>query len=97
MWTYSGFWCLFHDLLLFQVDGSMYKLLTKKEKAHGMDINSVQWSSGVNLFFFFFFFIFYYNLTNMLEFIYMYIHNTRPPARALASIKFKVKDGLLVN
>ncbi|KAM7526056.1 hypothetical protein LguiA_015958 [Lonicera macranthoides] len=28
------------------VDGPMYKLLTKKEKAQGMDINSVQWSSG---------------------------------------------------
>ncbi|XP_074269890.1 protein CIA1 [Silene latifolia] len=27
------------------VDGPMYKLLSKREKAHGQDINSVQWSS----------------------------------------------------
>ena len=29
-----------------QVDGPLYKLLLKKEKAHDMDINSVQWSPG---------------------------------------------------
>ncbi|XP_030926926.1 protein CIA1-like [Quercus lobata] len=28
------------------VDGPSYKLLLKEEKAHGMDINSVQWSPG---------------------------------------------------
>uniref|UniRef100_A0A2N9H870 Probable cytosolic iron-sulfur protein assembly protein CIAO1 homolog n=1 Tax=Fagus sylvatica TaxID=28930 RepID=A0A2N9H870_FAGSY len=28
------------------VDGPLYKLLLKKEKAHDMDINSVQWSPG---------------------------------------------------
>ncbi|CAM8979147.1 unnamed protein product [Rhodiola kirilowii] len=28
------------------VDGSMFKLLLKKEKAHSMDVNSVQWSNG---------------------------------------------------
>uniref|UniRef100_A0A7N1A4J6 Cytosolic iron-sulfur protein assembly protein CIAO1 homolog n=1 Tax=Kalanchoe fedtschenkoi TaxID=63787 RepID=A0A7N1A4J6_KALFE len=28
------------------IDGSMYKLLLKKEKAHSMDVNSVQWSYG---------------------------------------------------
>ncbi|KNA25593.1 hypothetical protein SOVF_005300 [Spinacia oleracea] len=27
-----------------QVDGPMYKLLSKKEKAHEMDLNSIQWS-----------------------------------------------------
>jgi hypothetical protein len=30
-----------------QVDGPQYKLLLKKDKAHDMDINSVQWSPGV--------------------------------------------------
>lgn len=30
------------------VDGPMYKLLLKKEKAHDMDINAVQWSFGDN-------------------------------------------------
>ncbi|GAB4856393.1 Cytosolic iron-sulfur protein assembly protein [Ancistrocladus abbreviatus] len=30
------------------IDGSMYKLLSKKEKAHEMDINSVQWSPMKN-------------------------------------------------
>lgn len=28
-----------------EVDGPMYKLLSKKEKAHEMDVNGVQWSS----------------------------------------------------
>ncbi|KMS94879.1 hypothetical protein BVRB_014440 [Beta vulgaris subsp. vulgaris] len=27
-----------------QLDGPMYKLLSKKEKAHEMDVNSIQWS-----------------------------------------------------
>ncbi|XP_034694330.1 protein CIA1 [Vitis riparia] len=30
------------------VDGPLYKLMLKKEQAHDMDINSVQWSSGEN-------------------------------------------------
>ncbi|KAI5603100.1 hypothetical protein POPTR_001G221150v4 [Populus trichocarpa] len=29
------------------VDGPSYKLLLKREKAHEMDINSVQWGPGV--------------------------------------------------
>ncbi|PNX92476.1 putative cytosolic iron-sulfur assembly protein [Trifolium pratense] len=29
-----------------QVDGPLYKLLLKKDKAHDMDINYVQWSPG---------------------------------------------------
>ena len=32
---------------LLQVDGPSYKLLLKREKAHNMDINSVQWGPGV--------------------------------------------------
>ena len=32
-----------------QVDGPMYRLLSKKEKAHEMDVNSVQWSPKVIL------------------------------------------------
>ncbi|RVW48091.1 Protein CIA1 [Vitis vinifera] len=31
-----------------KVDGPLYKLMLKKEQAHDMDINSVQWSSGEN-------------------------------------------------
>ncbi|KAJ0692653.1 putative transcription factor WD40-like family [Helianthus annuus] len=31
------------------VDGPTYKLLLKKEKAHAMDINSVQWSPTGNM------------------------------------------------
>ncbi|KAF5750509.1 putative WD-repeat protein [Tripterygium wilfordii] len=30
------------------VDGPLYKLLSKKEKAHNMDVNSVQWGPGEN-------------------------------------------------
>jgi len=38
--------CLFVESKDGMVEGPMYKLLSKKAKAHGMDINSVQWSSG---------------------------------------------------
>lgn len=31
-----------------QVEGTTFKLLLKKEKAHEMDVNSVQWNSGVS-------------------------------------------------
>ncbi|KAJ1381179.1 WD40/YVTN repeat-like-containing domain superfamily [Sesbania bispinosa] len=37
---------LFVDNNESQVGGPLYKLLLKKEKAHDMDINSVQWSPG---------------------------------------------------
>nr|KAJ0184931.1 hypothetical protein LSAT_V11C900506050 [Lactuca sativa] len=33
------------DDLIIKVDGALYKFLLKKEKAHEMDINSMQWSS----------------------------------------------------
>ena len=39
-----------HCAFLSQVDGPLYKLLLKKEKAHEMDVNSVQWSPGVSFF-----------------------------------------------
>jgi len=35
---------------LCQVDGPSYKLLVKKEKAHEMDVNSVQWAPDVSSF-----------------------------------------------
>ena len=32
-----------------QVDGPLYRLILKKEKAHDMDINSVRWCPQVTL------------------------------------------------
>lgn len=31
-----------------QVDGPSYKMILRKEKAHDMDVNSVQWGPGVS-------------------------------------------------
>nr|QEX51217.1 protein CIA1 isoform X1 [Cymbidium ensifolium] len=36
--------CLFHETKDYLVDGQSYKLLLKKDKAHDMDVNSVQWN-----------------------------------------------------
>lgn len=44
---YSSGWLKKFSLLEKVDGGPLYKLLLKKEKAHNMDINSVQWSSGV--------------------------------------------------
>ncbi|MCE3216665.1 hypothetical protein HAX54_007372 [Datura stramonium] len=38
--------CLFVENNDNEVDGPTFKLLLKKEKAHEMDVNSVQWNSG---------------------------------------------------
>lgn len=43
---FSVYFCL---NMSWQVDGPSYKLLYKKDKAHEMDINGVQWSSKVNM------------------------------------------------
>lgn len=38
--------CLFVENNDNEVEGPSFKLLLKKEKAHEMDVNSVQWNSG---------------------------------------------------
>ncbi|KAG0478632.1 hypothetical protein HPP92_013351 [Vanilla planifolia] len=36
--------CLFHEAKDYSANGPSYKLILKKEKAHDMDVNSVQWN-----------------------------------------------------
>lgn len=46
-WDHLSLRFLNFSCKLSQADGPTYKLLTKKEKAHDMDVNAVQWSSTV--------------------------------------------------
>lgn len=50
--SYSCFAVVTITCFSLQVDGPTYQLLLKKDKAHDMDVNSVKWSSMVNLLFF---------------------------------------------